>query len=180
MTDTPTQVTQTKPTLGAWFKSTLYSIGNLFVRYPLAMAVTILLVIGAGFLALSGKNIQIGGILGTLWGKTHPRDLPNAPVVTPPPARVDDKGQIIPPGQSDDKGFVQAPIVLPIKSPGLLSDPTTITVVHPDGKEVTIPLPTGVKNSDVQQIVLVSPNVYQIKNNDSGVDAGSLLEDLNK
>jgi hypothetical protein len=180
MTDEVTPVAQTKPTLVAWLKSTLYSVGNFFIRYPLATAGTILLVAFAVFMGVFGQKIQIGGILGQLWGKVHPKDMPNAPVVTPPPGRVDDKGQVIAPGQSDDKGFVQAPVVLPIKDPGILSDPTTITVTHPDGKDVTIPLPTGVKNSDVKQVVLVSPNVYQISNNDTGVDASKILEDLNK
>ena len=181
MPDEPTQITQTKPTFGAWLSAMLYSVGNFFIRYPLATAATLLVVAGAVFLMCFGQKVQVGGVLGWLWGRVHPRNQPNAPaVVTPPPGRVDDKGQVIPPGQSDDKGYVQVPVVLPIKDPGLLSDPTTLVVVHPDGQEVTIPLPTGVKNKDVKEVVLVAPNVYQISNNDKGVDAGKILEDLNK
>lgn len=182
-TDAPTPttpVTQTKPTFGAWLKSLLYSVGNFFIRYPLATAATAVVVVGAVLLAVFGQKVQIGGVLGWLWGRTHPRDLPNAPAVIPPPGRIDDKGDPIPPGTPDDGGWTQAPVVLPIKDPGILSDPTTVTVTHPDGKDVTIPLPKGVKNTDVQQVIMVAPNVYQIANKDTGVDAGQILEDLNK
>ena len=183
MADAPTtQTTETKPTFGAWLKALLYRIGNLFIRYPLAMAAAALVIVGAVVLACFGQKVQIGGVLGWLFGRVHPRDQPNAPsvVVTPPPGRVDDKGQPIEPGTPDDKGYVQTPVVLPIKDPGILSDPTTITVTHPDGHDQTIPLPTGVKNKDVKEVILVAPNVYQIKNNDTGVDAAGILEDLNK
>ena len=180
MADETTAVVETKPTLGAWLKALLYRIGNFFIRYPLATVATILIVVAAIVMTVFGQDIQIGGLLGKLWGKIHPGDLPNAPVVTVVPGRVDNTGKVIEPGKSDDKGFTQAPVVLPIKDPSLFSDPTTVTVTHPDGHDVIIPLPTGVKNSDVKEVVLVSPNVYQIANNDKGVDAGKILEDLNK
>lgn len=173
-----TSTTETRPTLKAWAKSFFYSIGNFFIRYPLATALTLLLVIGAIILAGFGHQVQLGGILGKLWGKKD--DGGDKPIVTPPLNRVDGNGQPIEPGQSDDKGWVQAPTVLPIKPPSILSDPNAVVVVNPDGRETKIPLPKGVQNTDVKEVVLVSPNVYQVANHDKGVDAKKLLEDLEK
>lgn len=173
-----TAVTETKPTFGAWLKAFLYRVGNFFIRYPLATAATVLLVVGAVLLAAFGQKIQIGGLLGKLWGKKEQDG--EKPVVTPPPDRVDDQGKPIEPGKSDDGGWVQAPVVLPIKPPSILSDPNKVVVVEPGGKEVEIPLPKGVKNTDIKEVILIAPNVYQVANNDKGVDAGKLLEDLEK
>ena len=173
-----TQPEQTKPTFSAWLKSALYSIGNFCIRYPLAIAATVLLVVGAVIAAAFGQKIQIGGLLGRLWGKAA--DSENQPIVLPPPNRVDDKGKVIEPGESDNKGWVQSPTVLPIKPPTILSDPNKVVVVEPTGKEVEIPLPTGVKNSDVKEVVMIAPNVYQVANHDTGVDAGKILEKLGK
>lgn len=172
-----TQTDQTRPTFGAWVKSTAYAVGNFFIRYPLATAATVLLLVGAVALAVLGVRVQLGGLLGRLWG----RKQPDGPVVLPPPpGRVDDKGAPIPPGQPDEGGFVQVPVVLPIKPPGILSDPSTVTVNH-DGKDVVLPLPKGVRNEDVKEVIVVSPNVYQVANSDRpSVDTKKLLEDLDK
>lgn len=148
------------------------------VRYPLATVATVFLVILAIILLTVGKRFQIGGILGMLWGKKSDT-TPDLKVV-PPPDRKDEKGETIQPGQSDDKGFVQVPVQVEIEEPWMFSDPNKITVVHPKrGKEV-IELPTGVTNDDVKEIIEISPKTYQIKNNDKGVDAGKLLDELNK
>jgi len=173
-----TKSAETKPTFGAWLKSLIYSIGNFLIRYPLATAATIFLIVAAILLAIFGQKFQIGGLLGKLWGKKPSTD-PNIRVI-PPPGRVDDKGQPIAPGTPDKEGYTQAAVVVPIKDPGIFSDPNTIVIQHPDKGEVTIPLPTGVKNSDVQQIIEVAPNVYQIANNDKGADTDQLLKDLGK
>jgi len=161
-------------------KSLFRKIWDFFVCYPLATAATVVLFAFAVVVSISGKTIQIGGLLGLLWGKKHPKDLPGYPIITPPNGRVDDKGSVIQPGQSDDKGFVQVPVVLPIKEPGILSDPTTVTVVDIEGKNIILPLPKGVKNKDVKEVIMVSPNVFQISNNDSGVDASKLLKEITK
>ena len=152
-------------------------IFKLCVRYPLATAATIMLVIAAVVMLATGRTIQIGGLLGKLWGKK-----PSSPDVRvlPPPGRVDQNGQPIVPGQPDPQGYVQAPATIQIKDPGIFSSPNEITIVHPTQGEITLPLPTGVKNSDVAQIVEVSPNCYQIKNNDTGVKPDDVLNILNK
>jgi hypothetical protein len=151
------------------FKQFLKAAGqHLFqftLRYPLAIAGTILLVFLAIFLTAFGQKFQIGGLLGILWGK---KKSDTDVRIIPPPDRVDDKGNPIIPGQSDDKGFVQSPISTEIKKPGIFSDPNEVTVVHPDHGELVIPLPTGVKNQDVKEVNVISPKIVEIKSEDKG------------
>lgn len=159
-------------------KDFLKKVWNFALKYPFAVFGTIILVAFAACMAVLGQKLQIGGLLGLLWGSKEEPD-PNIKVL-PPPDRVDGEGKPIPAGESDDKGWVQAPVNTVIKEPSILSDPKVIVVEHPDKGEVKIPLPEGVKNEDVKQVVEVAPNVYQIANNDKGVDAGKLLEELEK
>jgi hypothetical protein len=178
MADQPiTTVQETKPTFGAWLKSFAYKIGNFFIKYPFVIAATVLLVVGAALAMAFGQKIQIGGLLGWLWNrKTHD---PDAIVTTPPPDRKDPTtGQVIQPGQADSVGFVQAPVVVQIKPPSILSDPTTIKVTPPGKPDVVIKLPTGVKNKDVKQVVMVAPNTFEVANHDKGVDVGKILKGL--
>jgi hypothetical protein len=151
---------------------------QLAIQYPLALAGTVLLVVLAIMMAAFGKTFQIGGLLGKLWGKKTPNQ--DEILVIPPPGRVDSTGNPIPVGQSDTTGNVQVNQTMKIKDPGIFSNPDTVTIVHPDKGEVIIPLPTGVKNSDVRSITEVSPNAYQIHNNDLGVNPGKVLDILNK
>ena len=157
--------------LWKWIKKIAGAVAMFILRYPLAAAITIILVVGAIFLKGFGSNLQIGGLLGKLWGKKQP-DVRNIP----PEDRVDKDGKPIPVGESDEKGFVQAPATKTIKKPGLFSDPKAVVIIEPDGKEKKIPLPTGVKNKDVKEVVEIKPNIYEVKNNDNGVDTTSLLE----
>ena len=160
----------------------LKALGNrlfqITIRYPLAAAATVLIVVGAVLITVFGKNIQIGGLLGKIWGK-KPNVDPNIRVL-PPTERVDGKGDVIPPGQPDDKGYVQTPASIEIKEPGLFSDDSTITIIHPENGEIVLPLPTGVKNKDVESVIEIQPSVFQIKNNDKGVDANEVLDILGK
>jgi len=169
-------VADEKPTFWGYVKAFFTRVGQLCIRYPLATAATVLIVAFALAVAVFGWKIQLGGLLGKLWGK---KDSPDDPVLRPPPGRVDQSGKPIEPGQPDPGGFVQ-PVAVIIKDPGMFSDPGKVTVVTPEGKEVDVKLPTGVKAADVKQVVMVAPNVYQVANNDKGTDAGKLLEDLNK
>jgi hypothetical protein len=159
-------------------KDFLLKCWQFTLKYPFAVIGTVLLVVFAVVLAVFGQKMQIGGLLGLLWGKKNETD-PNVRVL-PPPGRVDKDGKPIPAGESDDKGWTQAPVNVVLKDPGIFSDPNVLVITHPDKGEVKIPLPEGVKNADVKQVVEVAPNVYQLSNNDKGVDAGKLLEDLGK
>jgi hypothetical protein len=145
------------------------AVGNLCIRYPLALAATVVLVIAAIFMLVSGKTFQIGGILESLWGKKKE----NVRGV-PPEERKKDDGTPILPGESDKQGFVQAPVTTKIADPGIFSNPSTVTVVHPDKGKIVIDLPTGVKNKDVQEVVEVKPNIYEVRNKDTGVKPADL------
>ena len=153
-----------------YLKALGLSIFKFAVRYPLAIAATVLLVLLAIFLAAFGQKFQIGGLIGSLWGKKSPDLRP-----IPPPDRKDDKGNPILPGQSDDKGFVQAPVSTEIKKSGIFSDPNVVIVTHPSQGEIKIPLPTGVKNKDVSEVTIISPNVVEVKSNDKGISKIDLL-----
>jgi hypothetical protein len=149
------------------------------LKYPLAIVGTIFLVALAIFLIIFGQKFQIRGLLGRLWGRKPVVD-PNVRVI-PPPGRVDTGGVLIPAGKSDDLGYVQSPVQVVIKDPGVFDDPNIIIVNHPEKGDIVIPLPTGVKNEDVKQVVEIEPNVYQLSNNDKPlVNAGSLLDELEK
>lgn len=158
-----------------YLKALFKRIYELMVKYPLAVAAAVLLAVGAIVMALAGHDVQIGGLLEKLFGKK--KTNPNIRVL-PPPNRVDSSGDPILPGESDDKGYVQAPVSTKIVEPGVFSNSDEIVVIHPEKGEVVIPLPIGVKNKDVAEVVEVEPNVYQIKNNDNGVDTSELRDIL--
>jgi len=158
-----------------YIKAFFRRIYALMVRFPLAAATAALLVVAAVTMKLLGFDIQIGGFLDKLFGRKPDRDVK----VLPPKDRTDSDGNLIPLGKPDDRGYIQSPVSIEIKPPGIFSNPDTITVVKPDKSEIVLPLPTGVKNKDVSEIIEVSPNVYQVKNNDSGVDTKE-LEDILK
>lgn len=161
----------------AWefLKALLSRLFTYALRYPVAVVLSVLLIAAVAVLFYFGKTVQVGGLLGRLWGRGS-GSTPNLRAVVPP-ARVDAAGNPIPVGASDGKGFVQA-VQVPMKEPGILSNPSTVTVVHPDRGVEVIDLPAGVKNTDVKTVIEISPKVYQIENHDSGVDARKILDSL--
>ncbi len=160
----------------AWTKSAARTAFNYVVHHPLAAAATVFLVVAAVACLAAGKTFQIGGLLQKLWGTKPPADARG----TVAEARVDADGKPIAPGVSDDRGFVQAPVSTEILAPTIFSDPSTVTVVHPDKGKVVIELPTGVKNTDVKEVVEVAPSIYEIRNNDKGVRPSSLDDVIKK
>jgi hypothetical protein len=146
---------------------------NLVLRYPLAaIATTILIVVAIAMVVYGGGVFQIGGLLEKIWG-TKPKNKINARVSVVP-GRTEN-GKIIVPGESDPKGYVQAPAETNIKKPGILSNPNKITIEDPVDGEITLDLPVGVKNTDVAEVIIVKPEVKEVKNNDSGVNAKEVL-----
>ncbi len=143
----------------------LKSIGRWCLKYLAAPGVALLLVVGAFILFKAGfKNLQIGGILGKLLGKKE-ESLPT--VDTVPPDRVGPDGKPIPIGTPDAGGHTQVGVVA-IKPPGLFSDPTTVEYVPVGQTEpVKVKLPEGVRNTDVKEIVVVSPEVIAVSVKDS-------------
>jgi hypothetical protein len=146
---------------------------NLILKYPLATALTILLIVVAVAMLISGKTFQIGGLLSKLWDSKKPsaRGIP-------PSDRKNPDGTMIPLGMSDDKGYVQAPVATTIVEPGIFSNPDTIQIIHPDKGTVTVQLPNGVKNKDVQEVIEVSPDIYEVRNHDTGVNPDNVLDIL--
>ena len=156
--------------LKAFFKR-LYQI---IIHYPIAAALTVLIVVFAVFMLATGRTIQIGGLLGKIWGK---KPIQNSREIVPED-RKDEAGKPIPVGESDKEGFVQAPAV-EIKPPGIFSNPNTVKIVEPNGKEKEIQLPVGIKNSSVKEVTVIKPNIVEIKHNDkSGIDVTKLIEIL--
>jgi hypothetical protein len=142
-------------------------------RAVLIPTVGLVLVIGAVILfSLGFKNVQIGGLLGMLLGKKSPSGKAIDVANSIPADRVDANGKIIPQGQADDKGMTQA-VVVAIHNEGILSNPNTVKFTPPgETKPIEIALPSGVKNSDVEHVVVVQPGKFVVTVRDSsGVDA---------
>ena len=148
-------------------------------RYVLAPLPAILIVVGAIILVVLGaKNIQIGGLLGKLFG--HKNDGKKAVDVanSVPEDRVDKDGKVIPPGTPDAKGITQA-VVVPIEPPGIFSNPDKVVINDPEAKKpVVIDLPEGIKARDVDKVVVVKPEVYAVTVKDSTKVSGTTVDDL--
>jgi hypothetical protein len=150
-----------------------------WVRKYLLAPLPALLVVGLGLLAvvLGFKNVRIGGLLGKLFGK--PEGKTAVEVANGIPAdRVDGGGKVIPPGTPDSQGVTQA-VVVPVETGGLFSDPTVIKVIPPgETKPVIIHLPDGVKDKDVHQVVIVSPEVVTVTVKDTSKVTVKKVDDL--
>jgi hypothetical protein len=144
-----------------------------------------LVVVIGGFLLLTMgfKELQIGGLLGKLMGKTGPVHKPVEVANTVDPDRVGSDGKLILPGTPDAIGDTQA-IVVPIRNPGLLSDPGKVTFTAPgDTTPTTVHLPEGLTNTDVTQVVVVKPEVVAVVVKDTSkhkVDASKIDDILKK
>lgn len=148
-------------------------------RYLLAPLPAILIIAGAIVLVVLGaKNVQIGGLLGKLFGHKDPDQKAVDAANTIPEDRVDSNGKLIPIGTPDSKGITQAAVV-PIESPGLFSNPDHVVIQHPDTKETTVvQLPDGVKAKDVDKVVIVSPEVVAVTVKDNTGITSKSIDDL--
>ena len=156
---------------------------NLLIHHPIAIILTIGLIVVAVLSIAFGWKFQIGGFLSKIWGslldKIKGKQTPNLTAV-PVENRKNEDGTVVPPGKSDDKGWTQAPVDVEIKDPGVFSDPNVLEIVHPDKGVVKIELPEGVKNTDVKEVIVISPTVIEMKRNDNGVNTSELLKILSK
>lgn len=143
----------------------------------------VLLVIGAVVLVILGaKNIQIGGLLGKLFGKPDSKDNKKALDVanTIPADRVDQNGNLIPIGQPDSKGVTQAKVV-PIEMPGMFDDPSQVKILPPgETKPIVIDLPDGVKAADVDKVIVVTPEIMAVSVKDTSKVTPQDVDDLLK
>lgn len=165
------------PTFWARMKAVFRWIGTRLLAPGVALLVVVLAIV---LVAMGIKDVQIGGLLGRLFGKKDPEQRAIDVANTISPHRVDPNGVLIPQGTPDSKGVTQA-VVVPIQTPGLLSDPSTVTYIPPGSdKPVVVQLPDGVKNSDISQVVVMKPAVIAVTVKDgSGVPA-QRVDDLLK
>jgi hypothetical protein len=130
--------------------------------------------------AMGVKELQIGGLLGWLFGKKDPEQKAIDIANTVPPHRVDPNGVLIPQGTPDSKGDTQA-VVVPIQSPGIFSNPTTVTFTPPGSdKPIEIQLPDGIKNKDVDKVIVVQPGKFVVTVKDSSGIPAQKVDDLLK
>lgn len=171
----------TEPTFWQVVWAKFKTFGKWAQRYLAAPGVALLLIVGAMLLVAFGvKNIQIGGLLGKLFSKKKPETKAIDVANTVPKDRVDDKGKVIPQGESDSKGMTQA-VVVPIKDPGIFSDPKTVVFVPPgETKAVEIELPDGVQAKDVEKVIVVKPYKFVVTVKDSSGISGKTLDALLK
>lgn len=141
-------------------------------------AALVVIVVAIVLVALGVKNVQIGGILGKIFGKKGSGKTAIDVANTVPEDRVDENGNLIPIGKPDEKGFTQTKVVA-IDNPGLFSNPDSVTFNH-DGKKVEVDLPKGVKAKDVDKVIVVSPDEFAVTVKDSSGVSGKEVDDLLK
>lgn len=153
-------------------------IGTKFVGPLLAV---LLIVLAFVALTMGFKELQIGGLIGKLLGKKRDNKGNTIHIAnTVDKDRVRPDGKIIEPGQPDSGGFIQA-VVVPIKEPGLLSDPKKVIFTPPgDTKPIEVTLPDGVTNRDVDQVVVIKPKVIAVMVKDSSGISARRIDDLLK
>lgn len=143
----------------------------------------LLIVVAVILVSMGFKELQIGGLLGKLFGKKEPEggggkgkviDVANSV----DPDRVGPDGKLIQPGQPDSTGQTQA-VVVPIKEPGLFSDPKKVVFTEPGkDKPTEVILPDGVTNKDVDQVVVVKPDVVVVTVKDNSGISAKTVDDL--
>jgi hypothetical protein len=140
----------------------------------------LLLVIGAIVLVMLGvKNLQIGGLLARLLGKSGSDKKAVDVANTIPKDRVDKDGKLIPVGTPDEHGITQAKVVS-IEPPGLFSNPKQVTIKAEDGTKHVVDLPTGVRARDVDKVVIVKPEIFAVTVTDSSKVPKKTVDDLLK
>lgn len=141
-------------------------------------AALVLVILAVLLVAMGAKELKIGGLLAKLFGKKDPEHKALDVANSVAPSRVDKDGKLIPPGTTDSKGMTQA-VVVPIKEPGLFSNPDTVTFTPPGTdtpKEIA--LPDGVKAKDVDKVVVVQPGKFVVTVKDNSGVTASHVDDL--
>jgi len=149
-------------------------------RYVLAPLPAFLLIAGAVILVVLGvRNVQIGGLLGKLFGHSTEGKKAVDIANTIPDHRVGPDGALIPIGTPDSKGITQA-TVHTIESPGIFSNPDTVTIQPPGQDKVVVQLPDGVKSKDDDKVIVVSPEVVAVSVKDTSKVSAQNVDDLLK
>lgn len=155
-----------------------------FVRkYLLApIPILIVLVVAVVLIALGAKNVQIGGLIGKLLGRKDSEEGGKQAIEVAnsvPKDRVDKDGNLIPIGEPDSQGMTQAKVV-PIEKPGLFDDPKKVKIVDPEApeKKIEVRLPDGVKAKDVDNVILVKPEVTAVSVTSKSKVSAKEVDDL--
>ncbi len=118
--------------------------------------------------------IAILALLGTIFlASKYKRSSKNIQDI--PLKRTDNEGNLIPKGESDDRGYIQ-PTEGDLEDPGIFSDNESIVI-----KEKPIDLPKGIENKDIKEISQIGISSNEIRNSDTpSVDTEKLLKELSK
>lgn len=158
-------------------KSILKWMGQKLLGPGAALIVVVVAII---LVAIGFKNLQIGGLLGKLLGRKLPSNKAIDVANTIPKDRVDTNGKLIPQGEADSKGMTQA-VVVPIKDPGVFSNPDTVVFTPPgETKAVEVQLPDGVKAKDVETVIIVQPEKFVVTVKDTSGVKAKTVDDLLK
>lgn len=162
----------------AKMKATFRWIGLNLLAPGAALVVVIVAIVLA---SMGAKELQIGGLLAKLLGRKDPEKKAVDVANTVDPDRIDKDGKLIQPGVPDSKGHTQA-VVVPIKEPGLFSNPSTVEFTPPgETKPIEVQLPDGVTAKDVDKVVIVQPGKFVVTVKDgSGVPASKVDDLLDK
>jgi len=168
-----------QPTFWGTVWAKLKAILHWLAIHLVAPGVALVLIIVAVLLVSMGfKELQIGGLLGRLFGKKEPEHAAIDKANSIDPDRVDKNGQLIQPGVPDSKGDTQV-VVVPIKEPGLFSNPDTVEFTPPGKTDpIEVQLPDGVKNKDVEKVIVVQPGKFVVTVKDESGVSASKVDDL--
>lgn len=134
------------------------------VRYPLAFIASVILITLFAVYATSnlGRRLNLGGILGTLWGS---KEKPKSRAVLAneiPENRKDDTGSFIQIGEADEDGYVQREVKVLQPSKNILRDKSVLTIYTKKGVR-NISLPKGVIDVDVDKVFEITPELYSVE-----------------
>ena len=148
------------------------------VKYPVATILTLLVAVVGIIAVVFNDRINLGGLIGKLWGNDVVKD-PVATANTVPPDRVDKNGEPIPIGEADEHGNTQWKVKKLKTSNNPFRDKTKVTINTDEG-DVVVKLPEGLQDKDVDKVIEVKPGEFVVVNvkDSSGVSVGDLLDDL--
>jgi hypothetical protein len=134
------------------------------LRYPVALIISIGVVLVAVLMLMFGvgDRFNVGGVLGKLFGTDGPEDDSEIKVANKvPKGRVDKDGKPIKKGEADETGWVQQEVELLDRSSNPFRDKKKIRVKTSTG-EKSIKLPTGVEDTDVEQVIEITPKNFEV------------------
>lgn len=140
-------------------------VWNWLVRYPLALLVSIGVILFASLLMLAGfgNRFNVGGLLGKLFGvQESDGDEVLVRANKVPEERTDEEGNPIEKGDPDPHGWVQHEVKALDRSRNPFRDKSVIVVEDEVGTQKKIKLPTGVEDTDVQMVIELQPRKFEV------------------